>query len=248
MKKIILFTVMLLFFGISSCNRSSSPLKKAKMAEATGNMQEAYTFYVDALLKDVPSMKLPDVNRSKFLDPGLWKKEVEKYMVWISSDHGKLSPEIRDVLEGVNRCADQSRSDNSLANYKAQALSAQQYQVLWNKTFFAPTATVNPEHKTLASGNFSRNISFVEISSPKSYTYELCLINKSNGSKTDLFLYSESSISFMAAPGDYLLVCRSSVTFSSGELWRSKFTVIPLQIPSQASIITGELRTSIDRP
>ena len=247
MKKIVLLAVVLLFPGISSCNRFSSSVKKAKMAEATGNLQEAYTFYVDALLKDAPSMKMPDVNRSKFLDPGLWKKEVEKYMVWISSDHGKLSPGIRDALEGANRCADQSRSDNSLANYKAQALSSQQYQAQWNKTFFAPTASVNPEHKMLASGNFSRNISFVEISSPKSYTYELSLINKSNGTKTELFLYSESSISFMAAPGDYLLVCRSSVTFSSGKLWRSQYAVLPLQIPAQASIITGELRTSIDR-
>ena len=249
MKKCVIINTAILLSLIISCStpKKAPDLKKAKEAEITGKLQDAFTLYVSSLLQVTPSMKVPDVNRSKILNSELWRKEIEKYVIWISTPAKKPSNDLQTILDGIKRCSEHARSDNSLAALSVRSLSTDQYISEWNNLFFAPTVRIDPSHTTLASGNHVNNVSIIKLASLKNYSYELNLVNKHSGRRTEVFLYPESSTFLLAAPGEYLLICQSAVTFPSGELWKSPFTAMPLSIPENASFIGGELRTSVNR-
>ncbi|NLG15714.1 MAG: hypothetical protein GX556_00125 [Fibrobacter sp.] len=247
MRRILFLFLFVLFSAILSCSKSSEHLENAKKAEASGNLKEAYLNYSAALLKVSPTEKIPDANRSKFLEPGLWKKEVESYLAWVTAGSKKVSPQVNAIIGGIERCVKSFSSDNYIFNLKSKELTEAEYLGLWNKTFFVSGASVNPEHAALASGNHQRNLSFITFSCFKNYTYEGSLLNVSNGSSTGFVLYPEGSVTFLASPGKHLLVYRSTVTFPSGEVWRSQYTTVEVAVPEKASLITAELKTSVSR-
>jgi hypothetical protein len=51
----------------------------------------------------------------------------------------------------------------------------------------------------------------------------------------------------LVGPGNHLLIVQGWVKFSTGEIWRSTFTVIPVSIPDKASKISTILVTKVSR-
>lgn len=245
---IIFILIVVLAAGLVFYSRiqKSSVFKKAKQTEASGNLQEALSMYAQALIEIAPGQKFPDINRSKIVEQSAWKKIIEQYISWLSSDMNAKNI-IRECFEGIERCINAQNPVNSLGKIEFKELSEDQYIPEWYNSFFAPNITPDPSFKPLASGNYQKNISVINFSSSKNYTYELNLINRKTAKSTGFQLYPESNIRIIAIPGEYLFVCRSTVTFPSGEIWKSPFEIIPLTVPENASLITGDLRTRVYR-
>ncbi len=222
-------------------------IKKAKHAEVTGKISEAVAIYSDILLSSTPSLAVPDYNRSKFLKPELWQKEVENYLAWIQTAQKGAGSDFQKSLDGVVNCTRDETTANRIVRLKSSEINSDTFQVEWNRTFFAPMAKVDPEHKKLSSAAFSRNISFVRFSSPKSYTYTIHLINPVSKQRIETTLYPETSVSLLAVPGEYLVLIRSTVTFESGQIWVSPYNMVKLTVPEKPSLITADLITQVAR-
>lgn len=222
-------------------------LRTAKQCERSGDLQQAHALYAAALFELTPSIEMPDINRSKILAPEILKKEVEKYFDWINAPAEKAGEEYLAALDGMTRCGEGNQYDNTLSKPKCTPLSSEEYLDEWNRTFFAPNVTPDSSHVALATINYHQKRSLLIISSTKSYTYEINLINKATHRGTRAVLLAENSTRLYAAPGNYLLLCRSSVTFPSEKIWRSAFTPVAVTVPDTVSLITAELRTSVHR-
>ncbi len=243
--------LMVAVTGLSmvSCDffKKKPDIKEAKKAEVTGKIADGLAIYADVLLASTPSLTLPDFNRSKFLKPEQWRKEVEDYQVWIHSAEQKVHENYKAALDGVMSCKRDENASNRLLRLKTEEITVDNYKREWMRVFFAPMAKVDSSHEIISNGAFSKNVSYVKFSSPKSYTYTVQLVSLDNKRRIETVLYPETDVTFMAAPGEYLLLIRSSVTFESGQLWVSPYDIIPLTVPGKASMITADLMTRVSR-
>lgn len=240
----ILLIIILPF--IVSCNLfDSGNFKKAREAEVTGKMDEALGLYVETLHKTTSSVEIPDVSRSKFVEPALWKKEIEKHIVWLHMPAERIHQDYHNSVEGVLRCIEKVHTENSLAKVKVSTLKADQYASEWKSLFYAPLVQPDLSVNAIIEKNFADKFSIIKISTPKNYTYEISLYNKASGKRTYFKIYPESNNAALVLPGEYLIICRSTITFQTNQVWYSKYSVFPITVPDQASIITAELRTSV---
>jgi hypothetical protein len=235
------------FFAYQNYCTSTSPLKKAAKAELSGQMQAAYDLYSEALIDICPSLKIPDINKSKVVDVTVWRKDLTKYVEWLCLP-ATVPEHFPHVLQAINTYkSTYSRSESRIVNISEKALDTNDFISEWKNAFFAPATKIDSAHLQLASGAHFRNLSFLKLSADKGFTYEINLVNLSSGKQTTFTIFSEGNTSALAYPGEYLLLCKSKVAFSSGEIWRSSNTVIPITIPSKASLITGVLITKVKR-
>ncbi|MBN1307881.1 MAG: hypothetical protein JXA18_08195 [Chitinispirillaceae bacterium] len=240
---VVVAAVLTLFF----IQRQTPVIRAAKRHELSGDLQQALSLYAEAVFDGIPSIEIPDINRSKFLAPELLKKEVEKYIAWIVTPSQKIKPDIAAALEGMARCESQGRRENTISEPVILPLTEERYLDEWNKTFFAPKVAIDPSHAALASGNYLRNLSLLVIKSTKNYTYEINCINMTTHRGSRCILLAENSVRLYVLPGEHLLLCRSTVIFPSEAIWRSHYTPIRITIPHEPSLVTAELRTSVYR-
>jgi len=244
MEKLLPLMIMILFISCDLFNQSGN-LEKAKKAELVGNYDEALKIFTEALLKIAPSAEVPDAYRSKFADPLLWKKEIEKYMICLHTPAEQINKDFKLFLEGAERCASKVHTENSLIKIITKAYSADQFSADWRGVFFDPIVQVDGSFASISDKSYNDNFSIFTITAPKNYNYEISLINRSTGKKISFNLFHESSRSILVVPGDYLFICRSTITFQTNQVWYSKYSIIPLNFPQQASKITAQLRTSV---
>lgn len=222
-------------------------IKKAQHTEVTGKITEAVAIYSDILLSSTPVLTVPDYNRSKFLKPEVWQKEVENYLAWIQTTPQGVGSDFQRSLDGVVSCTREENIANRIVRLKSSEITVDSFHNEWKRTFFAPMAKVDPGHKKISDAAFLRSVSFVKLSSPKSYTYTIELINPANKQRIETTLYPETSVTLMAVPGEYLVLIRSTVTFESGQLWVSPYNMVKLTIPEKPSLITADLITQVAR-
>jgi len=234
---------MIMIFFIS-CDQSGN-LKKASKAEMVGNYDEALKIFTETLLKIAPSTETPDAYRSKFADLALWKKEIERYIIWLHTPAERLDKDFKSILEGTERCASKVNTENSLIKIQTTTYSADQFISDWKGVFFDPLVKADAAFASISEKSYNDNFSIFTITAPKNYNYEISLINRNTGKKISFNLYQESSRSVLVVPGDYFFICRSTITFQTNQVWYSKYSIIPLNFPQQASKITAQLRTSV---
>jgi hypothetical protein len=222
-------------------------IKKAQEAEITGRIPEALAIYSDVLLSATPSLTIPDNNKSKFLKPEQWQKEVENYLVWIQTAQPTTGDDFQQSLNGVLSCTREENVSNRMLRLKSVEVSTDSFQNVWNSTFFASIAKIDPAHKKLSSAAYIKNLSFIRLSSPKSYTYTIQLINLSTKRRIEATLPPETNVALMAIPGEYLMLIRSSVMFESNKMWVSPYDVVKLTVPGKPSLITASLVTQVGR-
>ncbi|MBN1578261.1 MAG: hypothetical protein JW913_17000 [Chitinispirillaceae bacterium] len=252
MKKSILIPIVIVIavaagFYFFFTHRQTPVMRAARQCELSGDLQQAFSLYAEVVFDGMPSIEIPDINRSKFLAPAILKKEVGKYISWVSTPSRRIKPDIAAALEGMARCESQGRQDNTISEPVVRPLTSDQYFDEWNKTFFALNVAIDPSHAALASGNYVRKLSLLVINSTKNYTYEVNCINTTTHRGSKCILLAENSVRLYVLPGEHLLLCRSTVTFPSEAIWRSHYTPIRITIPPEPSLITTELRTSVHR-
>jgi hypothetical protein len=223
---------------------SSKPLNEARQCELSGDLQQALSQYAGIVFNRIPTLKIPDINESKYLAPDLLKKDVASYFAWLSIPAARTDNEVSAALGGIGRLESRCRGDNGIFNTKIQPLTSEKYREEWNRTFFAPNVKIDQSHAALAEGNYIRKFSLLVIKSGQSYTYEINCINPATMRGIKATLLPENSVRLYAVPGEHLLLCRSSVTFESGEIWYSQYTPIRLTIPTEPSLVSVDLRTT----
>ncbi|MDO5577218.1 MAG: hypothetical protein Q4F84_09070 [Fibrobacter sp.] len=244
-KSLAIILTAVLALGMISCNKPAA-LKKAIETENSGNLLQALSIYAQALVEIAPKHKFPEINRSKIVEPAAWKKIIEQYFSSINSS-GTIGSNVQECFSGIERCMKAQNPVNSLTKVSVTPLTEEQYGAEWNKAFFVPTVSPDQSFKPLVSGNYIKKVSAINLTSSRNYSYDLNLVNKKTGKITSFQLYPESSIRIVATPGEYLLICRTTVTFATGEIWRSTFEIIPLTVPEEVSLISGDLKTDVYR-
>jgi len=224
--------------------------KTARTAENAGDYKEALSQYVNAYLKLIPGVPLPDINRSKTLPPASWKKEMAQYAVWSLEKNSKPVNEAkkRQLLEGVLRNEVRVDTQNFLNTDSIKTCTPEKYLAVWNSAFFARGVAVNPDQAPLVSDCFGKSISILIFSARTSYIYEISLVDTLTNRQTSFTVYPESSTSILVAPGNsYILFCTSTFQPAAGQIWRSNPSVIPLTVPPATSIMGYLIETSVKK-
>lgn len=227
--------------------RNDSTLDQAQKHETAGATQQACVLYTATAFNTAPTLNIPNVNRSKILSPEALKKSITTYFAWLTTPQHHLAKNFSAALGGIARCSETYASVNKLSEPVVTTFTPESFYTEWNRTFFDPTVHPDPSQADIASGNYFRNISLLTINSSLSYTYELNLINTTTHRGTKCILYPEGSVRLYTLPGKHLLLCRSTVTFPSGEIWQSDVTPLTISIPPKASLVTTTLRTHVTR-
>jgi hypothetical protein len=245
---VFLFTVLITLLSVSCDLLKKKPdIKSAQQAEIIGKKTEALSIYSEVLLSVTASHPVPDINKSKVLKPELWLDDIQKYQLWINTTATKIPEQYTPALEGIMTCNDDVKANNKLLKLKTQELTIDDFTKEWNQTFFAPLVKINPAHTNLSNGAFSNKVSYIRLSSRKDYNYVIQLLKPDNKRRIETKLYPESNITLMATPGKYLLMIQSTVTFKSGQVWVSPYSIIPIDIPLKSSLITADIVTSVTK-
>ena len=229
--------------------RATAEAQKAVSAEANGDYSQALAYYTTALDKIVPSVAVPDINRSKALPPATWKKEVDDYAAWLLGTSAAVNERTKTatLLDGIGRNAPRADTNNFLSNASVKGIDAPQFTSLWESAFFAPGVKVDAGHLSLATRYFGKGLSIIKLTAHTTYTYEISLIDTAANRRTSFAVYPESSTFVLTAPGTHLLVCKSSFKPGPGTIWYSSPSVIPLSIPETPSLLSYTLETSVKR-
>jgi hypothetical protein len=224
-------------------------IKAAHQAELNGDYKTALSNYVNTLEKAVPSLVAPDINRSKALPAAAWKKEMAAYAAWPDEPTPKwFDPAKRRLLlDAILRTAPRVDTENFLSSASVKGLSLEQYHALWDSSFFANLVPIDPNQAPLASACFNRNISIIAFCAPTSYTYEVSLVDTVSNHRTQFLVYPESCTRVLAAPGTYVLFCKSSFCPEPGKIWRSSPSIVPLIVPSKTSLVSLTFETQVKR-
>lgn len=247
--KIILATAVLVVAAgifVTMRLRAGSSVKAAEAAEIRGDYAAAVEHYVDALRKAVPSLTVPDVNRSKVFTQAVWKKAVDEYVSWLS---GSAASDVRrdTILSAVKRNAALVHPDNFMSGESRVKLSPEQYFDLWKSAFFARGVMPDSGHRPLAESCYVKNLSFVKVSALTSFSYEVFLIDTAAGRRTVFSVFPESSTFVLASPGVHVLLCKSSFQPGPGMIWHSTTSFIPVTVPLSPSLCSFTLETHVER-
>ncbi len=245
MRKISLVLLWTLF-SFTSCNSPSANIEKAFAMETAGNYQNALHIYAQVAKDVAPSTSIPDAQKGKILQPKIWVNEIEKYLEWSRTSEPKPNTYLSSALSGIERCMKKTELENYVLRPTLKSLSPEFFTENWNKAFTPPPPGA-ADWNSLTSEAQANSVSLVQIQSSKSYSYEFSLINRSTSRCIEFSLYPESKVYIPVPPGEYMALCKSSVTFQPGQLWNSSYSAFPLSVPEKSSLISMEIKTKVPR-
>ncbi|MBN1128716.1 MAG: hypothetical protein JXA71_07000 [Chitinispirillaceae bacterium] len=229
--------------------RNAASAASASAAETKGDFSKAASDYADALLKIIPSIPVPDINESKVISQAGWKKKMEDYAAWLSGSSSQNAEIAKrsELLGGILRNEARIHTAKFLTRDSMTTLTPEQYATLWNSAFFGRGVTPDPAHASLAASCHSKGFSIVRFSALTSYQYQISLIDTVKNRRTIFTVPPEDRTFILAPPGDYLLLCRSSIRYPGRKIWHSAPVIIPLSVPPVASLITRQIETQVVR-
>lgn len=227
--------------------RPKSPMKSASEAEIRGDWVQANSGYIEALFDITGAKKLPDKNRAKFLEPKAWHDNVRKYLDWITMEPFGYPDGFANILEGIRRCSTHVENEHFFTNDSVIPLTMENLALSWDETFFPPNVLKKGDHTGLIEQAFEKKVSILKISSMRGYSYNGSLLSLTNYKRTDFFLYPESNVFLLTAPGKHLLICSGEVEFQDDKIWRSPYNIIPLVMPDSSSQKSIILKTMVKR-
>jgi hypothetical protein len=212
---------------------------------AKKDLQTALAQDIGALNKIIPSRAVPDVNHSKIISPGAWKKEMEEYVAWLARAPEATIDRVKRnaLLDTLNSKANGLHEDNFIINDTRKKISLQQYTAIWNSAFFATGVTPDSGHRRLAASCYDKKLSLIRVSALTSYVYEVSLIDTAAGRRTVFSVFPESSTFVLAPAGTHLMLCKSSYQPGPGMIWHSAPTIIPIIVPESPSLFSFTLQT-----
>ncbi|MCX7725793.1 MAG: hypothetical protein N2053_02965 [Chitinispirillaceae bacterium] len=256
-KNIIFFTLVLIlicggliyFYKKQTTNKPS--IEKARQYELNRKFEESLALYSQLLVEKIPTFILPDVRKSILVSFDFLKEEFHNFFKGISIPSENINPEVSECIDGILRCEKElsgKEFDNKLGALKIKKLSLNEYIREWNKIFIPPHTQLDSSY-FIAMGTemYTKKFSIIRLSSAKSYNYEIFAINKDIKKCMKGILVPESSVDLFILPGEHFLLCRSSVAFTTRNVWMSEYTPLKINVPAEPSLITANLITQISR-
>ncbi len=237
---------MILSFFIPGCSNPEKKLKEAFVAENSAEFKKAAEIYASICRDVAVPVKLPDAQKGKILEPSVWMSAVEKYMNHLSKPTDSSSNQLSAALLGLLRCMENVESENSFRLSPNRLLQPAAFQKYWN-TVFTPPPPGAADWNSLIARARDKDFSILQISSKKNYFYEFSIINRSTSKRVEISLYPESEQYVPLAPGEYMILCRSSVMFQGGEEWKSSTSALAITVPARPSLLSLAVRTRIPR-
>lgn len=223
-------------------------VNSATKAESEGDYAAALAGYANAMNRTFPGLEVPDVNRSKVLSPGTWKKNMEAYAGWLSGTAANVDPKKRRTLiDAVVRNSARVRNSNFLLEDTAQTLTVENYSRLWQSAFFAKGVEAGSLQIPLAASCFSKAISIIKISALTVYTYEMTLVDTVTSRRTTFTVYPENTTFILAVPGRHMLICKCWYKPGPDKIWRSSPALLPLIVPEKPSLCSYIVQTRVER-
>lgn len=240
------YTIIIALYSILlvSCGSDKNIIERALKAEAAAKYQQACSLYAVSVISNKTVRKYPDSNRSKFIDPDVWKSELRNYMAWIT---GTRETNLEVTIQGVERCGARIKEQNSFINVSVKNLEQHAFDSIWTIGFFAEGVQRNGVQFPLMQEAFTHNFSFVKLTAGIKYSYSLWFVRKNNYKVVTFFQYPETNTYILLAPGEYLVFIQSRISFSNTQMWLSEYSGTTVSVPASPSLIAIELRTRIDR-
>ncbi|MDR0307683.1 MAG: hypothetical protein LBI42_12715 [Chitinispirillales bacterium] len=229
-----------------SCGDPSKKLQEASKAENGGDAIKAIKTYAAVSRRATSALKFPESRKGKVIAPAVWKEEAEKYLKGVSEPAAKANAALSAALDGLDRCMGRIEPDNSANFPPRKPLDDKAFAPLWNIVFPPPPAG-GADWDDLKTFAERKRFSILQISSPKSYVYDVSVISRGASRRIDFTLYSESKLTIPLPPGDYSVIVKSSVTFQQGQYWESGFSAFNINVSDEPSLITMDLRTKAAR-
>lgn len=85
------------------------------------------------------------------------------------------------------------------------------------------------------------------ISGNSIYSYTISLVNRASGKRTDIPVEQDVTRSFLAKPGRYCLVMKSTTMFQDKREWLSGEEAVSFEIPDSVTVVSALLRTEVGR-
>ncbi|MFP4163414.1 MAG: hypothetical protein ACLFVE_05495 [Chitinispirillaceae bacterium] len=244
--KAVWFSAVSVVCFLWACSSPGNRVDKAFTEERSGNYAEAFEIYASVSRDVTPAMKLPNTQKGKVLHPSVWMNEIEKYIKWVSQPVKDPSTALPAAMLGLERCEGEIEFENTFRSRRNNQLKSSQFKTYWNKAFTAPPPGSADWDGLLIKAR-EENFSIFSVSSKKNYFYDFSIISSSTSRRIDFSLYPESKRFIPLPPGEYMLLCRSSVDFQKGQRWESGFSVYSFSVPAESKLISLKVRTSIPR-
>ncbi|MBD3344568.1 MAG: hypothetical protein GF401_05855 [Chitinivibrionales bacterium] len=250
MKNLVITIGVIVVVGIGALvylKTRPSHLEIAQSAQSRAAYSEALALYIEAVFESSPKRELPDKNKAKVASENEWRNKIADYIAWVSSSPEDVPDNYYAAVQGIAQCTSLVPSQNFMVEQKKKSAVLEGFKIWWKKAFFPEMVTMPENHIPLIEKTLNENMSFVNISSSRNYTYSGCLLDYNSAKRTDFHLYADNNIQLLAKPGDYLLLCKSSARFPSGQVWESRYSVLPVTIPDTSSVVSFTLQTRVSR-
>lgn len=227
--------------------RSNSPLRDAQRAEELKKYNEALSDYITSLLNLTSSVSIPERSRARTVSTKEWDNEIRELVHQLSTPAETGKQDLRIALSGIGRCTSSVYQPNELVRYKTFPCSSTVFRDTWKEMFFPEDVPLPVEQKMYLEEIRDEGMSILTIGTKRSYTYQAHLIDPRLGVGARLTLYPESERSIPVRPGTYLFVAQSTVTFPSGQIWRSPYTASAIEIPDTCAMVSVDVITQVRR-
>lgn len=221
-------------------------LEKARTAEKAGSWADAQQLYAQALIAHAPAAELPNKNTARTLPPSAWKDQVAAFMERLTAPPA-ATEQVTEAVAGALRCTSEVKQLSFTTLPIVTPSTPAGYRDLWQETFFPGLMTLDESHVPLLERAFDSALSIIRIRSRKSYGYEGVLLEQSSGHATAFELFKDFETYLPARPGEHLLVISAVATFPSGGTWHSPYSVLPLTVPEQPSLVAFTMNTVVEK-
>jgi len=247
---VLMAVIAVVAFALASRNVAPSQEKSGASLEQSGQYGPAMSAYCAALQKVTDGRRfvaIPDKTTAANLNPSTWEKPIAEFVDWLFAG-GKISPEMASLVDGLNRCMAQVKYENFVYGTGMKKVSATEYKTLWSQVFC-------PEQKcpeAVAEKAFERNEALCTFTGNSTYSYEVNLVNLESGKRIDIRVGLDMAPSFLARPGTYFIILKSTATFQDNTFrnkreWISGFEASRLVIPDSVNVLNAYLRTEVAR-
>ncbi|MDG5816756.1 hypothetical protein QA601_16785 [Chitinispirillales bacterium ANBcel5] len=246
-KTSLIFTCLFITLSmLSSCTRPAGVVKEAQKAEVTGDYQSALDNYATAAIKTSATIPFPNARQSSVTRaPSEWLEEINSY-VENSFKPVKRFPQLTpEIIDGLKRVMDKTEGQNYPLRTNRSRLTPTRFSELWSD-IFPVQGQYRTEWNTLLEHARRQDFTFLKLRSRKNYTYHFSILNTETNRRINLTLFPESEKYLPLAPGPYIVLVKSTVTFSNGQQWRSSYSAFPLSLNAE-TMTSVVMRTRVNR-
>jgi|GEM_PF-1329426 hypothetical protein len=237
--------IAVLAFTVAPRKAATSGAKSAAALEQSGKYDAAMSAYAAALVKLTEGRAftgIPDKTTAANLNPQTWEKPITDFADWLNVDK-KMPPAVSPLMEGLDRCMPQVKYENFVYEVKMKKAALADYKALWQRVF-CPEPNC-PE--AIIEKAFSQSDAIVTLSGNSIYSYSVSLVNRESGKRTDISVEQDVTPSFLAKPGKYCLVVKSTTMFQDKREWISGEEAVSFEIPDSVTVVSALLRTEVGR-